>query len=99
MPIDWRSRSRACSCSRRRSTPEQLVLDGVADELVAEAELVVGLLDEQATIDKGAQVGDQLLFGSVAEDGQHVELRPWSEHRGRLDELALFDRQAVELRG
>ena len=78
-------------------TPEQLVLDCIADELVAEAELVVGLFDEEATIDKGAQIGDQLLFGAVAEDGQHVELRPWSEHRRRLDELALFDRQAVEL--
>ena len=45
--------------------PEQLVLHGVADELVAEAELVVVLLDEQAALDQGAQVGDQLVLGTA----------------------------------
>ena len=55
---------------------EQLALDRVAHQLVAEAELVVVLLDEQAALDERAELDDQLVLGAAAQRGQHVEAAP-----------------------
>ena len=76
---------------------EELALDGVAHELVAEAEPVVLLLDQEAAVDQRPEVGDQLVLGPVTERRQDVEPRPGAEDRGGLDDAALVGRQPVEL--
>ena len=77
---------------------EQLALHGVAHELVAEAEAVVLLLDQEAAVDQRPQVGDQLVLGApVTERREHVEAGPGAEDRGGLDDAALVGRQPVEL--
>ena len=77
--------------------PEQLVLDGVADELVAEAELVVGLLDEQPALDEGAQDRRSAPPRSGRRGRPARRTGPWPEHRGRLDDPPLVGGQPVEL--
>ena len=77
--------------------PQELTLDGVAHQGVAEAELVVVLLEQQAALHQAPQVGDQLVLGAAGHGGQHVERRMAAEHRGGLHDAAVVARQAVEV--
>ena len=77
--------------------PQELTLDRVAHEGVAEAELVVVLLQQQAALHQAPQVGDQLVFRAAGHGGQHVERCMAAEHRGGLHDAAIVARQAVEV--
>src|SRR5262249_14650520 len=64
---------------------EQLLLDGVTHEGVAEGERVLALLDEEAALDEAAQHRDQLVLAGMRHRRQEVELGAPPQHGGGLD--------------
>ena len=64
---------------------EQLVLDRVAHQRVAEDELVGTVLGDQPAVDQTAQVTDELLLVHAGHRGQHVERCAPPEHGGGVD--------------
>ncbi len=77
---------------------EQLGLDRLAGEGVAEQEDVVLVLDEQAAPDEVAEHVDELVLGGAGDDGEEVEGDPAPEHGGGLEDPALVRIELVELR-
>ena len=78
-------------------TPEHLMQNGVAHEGVAEAEVVVAVLDQKASPDERSQPVDERRFVARGDDGEHIERRFVADDRHRLDQPPLFGGHAVEL--
>ncbi len=76
---------------------EELILDRVSHERVAEHELVGTVLGDEAAVDEPAEVTDQLLLVHAGDRGEHVERRAPAEHRGGIDHAPLVAAQPVEL--
>ena len=77
--------------------PEEVVVDRLAGQGVAEGEHVLLLLDEQAAPDEGAEVDDEVALGGVRHRREEVEVDATPEHRRRLEHAALVGFELLEL--
>ena len=76
---------------------EELILDRVSHERMAEHELVRTVSGDEAAIDEPAEVTDHLLLVHAGDRCEHVERRSPAEHRGGIDHAPLVAAQPVEL--
>ncbi len=77
--------------------PEEVGLDGLAGERVAEREHVGLGLEEQVALDEGAEDADQGGLAEARDGGEQVEAHAAAEHGGHLEGAALLGAEAVEL--